>query len=82
MGVMKQTLRNLQANRGGINVVMIAEKPAVARAIANALALRVSNRESIFRDHWKGYTSHEFYGEFHGFNAYFYVISLFGHLYK
>jgi hypothetical protein len=82
MTVMKRHFRDLQKNKGGINVVMIAEKPSVARAIANALAPKIEGRQNIFKDRWKGFSSYEFYGRFHGVNAYFYVLSLFGHLYK
>jgi hypothetical protein len=82
MTAIKRHFKDLQKHKGGINVVMIAEKPSVARAIANALAPRINDRQNIFIDHWEGFTSHEFYGRFQEVNAYFYVLSLFGHLYK
>ena len=63
-------------NEEGINVTMIAEKPSVAKFIAHVL----SNNKCKTK-HTQGFTRYEYYGEFKKKEAFFTVVSVYGHLY-
>jgi DNA topoisomerase III len=70
-------LEQIEEEKGGINVTMIAEKPKIARKIAEVVSRY--NFNTIKEGKMIKY---EFEGEFKGIKAAFRVLSVFGHIYK
>ena len=63
-----------------LNVLMIAEKPSIARTIAKILSKKKSNLiDRTKKYHWCLF---EFYGDFKGKAAHFVVSSVAGHMYQ
>ena len=61
-----------------INILMIAEKPSIARTISKILG-----RENLInRSNEKGWCYYEFDGEFKGVNAHFIISAVTGHIYQ
>ena len=85
-------LKRIESETTGVNVTMIAEKPSVARVMANVLyqyfhedkKMHQSSSHKIPRIEKSedGFTRFEFYGEFFGAKAFFTITSVFGHIYK
>ena len=73
----------LDINDSYLNILMIAEKPSIARTISKILskALTGINR-FIDRSKKEGWCLYEFNGKFKGKNAHFVVSSVAGHLYE
>ena len=94
MKELAKRLKRIESETKGVNVTMIAEKPSVARVMANVLYQYFNNHEdknmhqsSSHKDpriekSEDGFTRFEFYGEFFGAKAFFTITSVFGHIYK
>lgn len=70
-------LKKIETVKGGINVVMIAEKPSVAQVISKVLS---KDKVNDFQD--DGFCVFEYEDKFHDIKAYFRVLSTYGHIYK
>ena len=70
----------LTINENYLNILMIAEKPSIARTIAKILT---PNRKNLIdRSEKEGWCLFEFFGKFKGINAHFTVSSVAGHIYE
>ena len=73
----EQRLKKIYKNRGKLNVVMIAEKPNIAKLIS-----RVLSEDYYSKDIWKGFKSYHFnHLKFKGVPAKFTVCSVYGNMY-
>ena len=77
MYAMVKRLKAIQGKKGRINVTMMAEKPSVARKIAEVLS---NNKCREMRD--CGFARFEYKGKFKEVNAFFRIFSVYGHVYK
>jgi DNA topoisomerase IA len=77
MEAMKKRLQRISSRKGGVNVVMIAEKPRVAMEIAKVLSN--NQQKDLYDEH---FVRHEYHGKFKGYNAFFRILSVYGHIYR
>jgi len=86
MDQMLRNLRNIEKKKGFIDITIVAEKPNVAKKILIALAPekdKKTKKSSFTTGKWKGFNAFIFKSKkFHGINARFTVISVYGHVYK
>lgn len=87
MNKLMSRLQRAASVKGGINVVMVAEKPSVASTLYAMLKpfddqVTDSSLERPWVEKWKGLNAYHYHGKFKGIPAYFTIVSVYGHIYK